>query len=99
MAQFVMRQRPTRAPYKSHDQGINSGMNLKRAAAIIVTTVLGATVGLVVGYFTSGYVGMSAGFYYWITYPIDSWHWPILGALVGGLTSLALHLWLPDKPQ
>jgi hypothetical protein len=40
---------------------------------------------------------MSAGFYYWITYPIDSWHWPVLGALVGGLTSLALHLWLPDK--
>jgi hypothetical protein len=99
MAQFVVRQRPTRAPYKSHDQGINSGMNLKRAAAIIVTTVLGATVGLIVGYFTSGYVGMSAGFYYWLAYPIDSWHWPVLGALVGGLTSLALHLWLPDKPR
>ena len=59
-------------------------MNLKRAAAIIATTVLGATVGLVVGYFTSGYVGMSAGFYYWITYPIDSWHWPVLGALFCG---------------
>jgi hypothetical protein len=72
-------------------------MNMKRAAAIIVTTVLGATVGLVVGYLTSDYVGMSAGFYYWITYPIDSWHWPVLGALVGGLTSLALHLWIPDK--
>jgi hypothetical protein len=99
MAQFVVRQRPTRAPYKSHDQGINSGMNLKRAAAIIVTTVLGATVGLIVGYFTSGYVGMSAGFYYWLAYPIDSWHWPVLGALLGGLTSLALHLWLPDKPR
>jgi hypothetical protein len=99
MAQFVVRQRPTRAPYKSHDQGINSGMNLKRAAAIIVTTVLGATVGLIVGYFTSGYVGMSAGFYYWLAHPIDSWHWPVLGALLGGLTSLALHLWLPDKPR
>jgi hypothetical protein len=74
-------------------------MNLKRAAAIIVTTVLGATVGLIVGYFTSGYVGMSAGFYYWLAYPIDSWHWPVLGALVGGLTSLALHLWIPDKPR
>jgi MFS family permease len=74
-------------------------MNLKRAAAIIVTTALGATVGLVVGYFTSGYVGMSAGFYYWITYPIDSWHWPVLGALVSGLASLALHRRLPDKPQ
>jgi hypothetical protein len=54
-------------------------------------------VGLVAGYLTSGYVGMSAGFYYWITYPIDSWHWPILGGLVGGLASLAFHLWLPDK--
>ena len=72
-------------------------MSVKRAAAIIVTTALGATVGLVAGYLTSGYVGMSWGFYYWITYPLDSWHWPILGGLVGGLTSFALHLWLPDE--
>jgi len=71
-------------------------MRLKRIAAIVVTSLLGATVGLVVGYFTSGYVGMSAGFYYWLAYPIDSWHWPILGAFVGGLSSLALHLWLPE---
>jgi MFS family permease len=72
-------------------------MTLKRSAAIVVTIVLGATVGLVAGYLTSGYVGMSAGFYYWIRYPIDSWHWPILGALVGGLISFALHLWLPER--
>jgi ABC-type antimicrobial peptide transport system permease subunit len=72
-------------------------MSLKRVAALIVTTLLGAVVGLVAGYLTSGYVGMSAGFYYWITYPIDSLHCPVPGALVGCLTSLALHLWLPDK--
>jgi hypothetical protein len=64
-------------------------MTLKRIAAIVLTSLLGATVGLVVGYFTSGYVGMSAGFYHWLAYPIDSWHWPILGAFIGGLTSLA----------
>jgi hypothetical protein len=51
------------------------------------------------GYLTSGYVGLSAGFYHWITYPIDSLHWPVLGAIVGGLTSLSLHLWLPDKAR
>jgi ABC-type antimicrobial peptide transport system permease subunit len=72
-------------------------MSLKRVAAIIVTTALGGTVGLVAGYLTSGYVGISAGFYYWITYPIDSWHWPILGGLVAGLAAVALHLWLPDN--
>jgi hypothetical protein len=72
-------------------------MSLRRIAAIIVTTALGAAVGLIAGYITSGYVGMSAGFYYWITYPIDSWHWPILGGLVGGLASLAFHLWLPER--
>jgi ABC-type antimicrobial peptide transport system permease subunit len=72
-------------------------MSLKRFAAIVVTTALGAAIGLVVGYLTSGYVGMSAGFYYWITYPIDSWHWPILGGLVGALASAALHLWIPDR--
>ena len=71
-------------------------MSLKRVAAIITTTGLGATAGLVAGYLTSGYVGMSAGFYYWITYPVDSWHWPILGGVLGGLTSLALHFWLPE---
>ena len=72
-------------------------MSLKRFMALVVTTLLGGAVGLIVGYLTSGYVGMSAGFYYWIMYPIDSWHWPILGALVAGLASLALHLWLPEK--
>ena len=70
-------------------------MTLKRIAAIAATIILGATVGLVVGYFNSGYVDMGAGFYYWLIYPVDSWHWPILGALVGALSSLALHLWLP----
>ncbi len=74
-------------------------MSLRRAAAIVSTTLLGAVLGLVVGYLTSGYVGMSAGFYYWITYPIDSWHWPILGAILGGLTSLALHFWVPEHTQ
>ena len=69
----------------------------RRIAAIFVTTCLGAVVGLIAGYLTSGYVGMSAGFYYWITYPIDSWHWPILGALAAGLSSLALQLWVPDR--
>jgi hypothetical protein len=72
-------------------------MGLKRLLAIIVTTLLGAAVGLVFGFLNSGLVGVSSGFYYWITYPRDSWHWPILGGLVGGLASLALHLWLPEN--
>ena len=72
-------------------------MSLKRVAAIISTTALGGAAGLTTGYLTSGYVGMSAGFYYWITYPIDSWHWVILGSLVGGLTAVTLHFWLPDN--
>ena len=72
-------------------------MSLKRQIAIAVTTLLGAAVGLVFGFLNSGLVGVSNGFYYWITYPRDSWHWPILGGLVGGLASLALHLWLPEK--
>jgi ABC-type antimicrobial peptide transport system permease subunit len=72
-------------------------MSSRRAIAILVTTSFGAVAGLVVGYLTSGYVGMSAGFYYWITYPIDSWHWPVLGALLAGLASLALHHWLPEE--
>jgi hypothetical protein len=72
-------------------------MSLKRLIAIVVTTLLGAVVGLVFGFLNSGLAGVSAGFYYWITYPVDSFHWPILGGLVGGLASLALHLWLPEK--
>jgi hypothetical protein len=72
-------------------------MGLKRIMAIVATTLLGAAVALVVGFLNSGLVGVSAGFYYWITYPLDSWHWPILGALVGGLASLALHFWIPEK--
>ena len=72
-------------------------MTLRRSAAIVVTIALGATVGLVVGYLTSGYIGMSGGFYRWITYPAASWRWPIIGAIVGVFASLALHLWLPDK--
>jgi hypothetical protein len=72
-------------------------MGPKRFMAIVVTTLLGAVVGLVFGFLNSGLVGVSAGFYYWIAYPKDSWHWPILGGLVGGLAALALHLWLPEK--
>jgi hypothetical protein len=72
-------------------------MSLKRLIAIIVTTLLGAALGLVFGFLNSGLIGVSSGFYYWITYPRDSWHWPILGGLVGVLASLALHLWLPEK--
>jgi hypothetical protein len=72
-------------------------MSLKRLMAIVVTTSLGASVGLVFGFLNSGLVGVSKGFYYWITYPADSFHWPILGGLVGGLASLALHLWVPEK--
>ena len=72
-------------------------MSLKRLMAIAVTTLLGAVVGLVFGFLNSGLVGVSAGFYHWITYPVDSLHWPILGGLVGGLASLALHLWLREK--
>jgi len=64
---------------------------------MITTTLVGATLGLLAGYLNSGYVQMSAGFYYWIAYPFDSWHRPILGALLGGLTSLALHFWLPEN--
>ena len=65
--------------------------------AIIVTILLGAVIGLVFGFLKSGLVGVSEGFYYCITYPADSLHWPILGGLVGGLTSLALHFWLPER--
>jgi hypothetical protein len=72
-------------------------MGLRRIAAIFVTTMFGAAVGLVTGYLVSGYAEMSAGFYYWISYPVDSWHWLFLGALLGGLASLALHLWLSEK--
>ncbi|MCP3465650.1 MULTISPECIES: hypothetical protein [unclassified Bradyrhizobium] len=72
-------------------------MSLKRLMAIVVTTLLGAVIGLVFGFLHSGLVGVSLGFYYWITYPVDSFPWPILGGLVGGLASLALHLWLPEK--
>ena len=72
-------------------------MDLKRLMAVAATTLLGAIVGLVFGFLNSGLVGVSSGFYYWITYPRDSLHWPILGGLVGGLASLALHLWLPER--
>jgi hypothetical protein len=72
-------------------------MSPRRILAIGVTTLLGAAVALVAGFLNSGLVGVSAGFYYWITYPRDSWHWPILGALVGGLASLALHFWIPER--
>ena len=40
--------------------------------AIAVTTLLGAVVGLVFGFLNSGLVGVSAGFYHWITYPLRS---------------------------
>jgi len=59
-------------------------MSFRRMAAIVVTTLLGSTIGLLVGFFNSGLVGVSLGFWYWISYPLDSWHWPILGLLVGG---------------
>jgi hypothetical protein len=72
-------------------------MSFRRMAAIVVTSLLGSTIGLLVGFFNSGLVGVSLGFWYWISYPLDSWHWPILGLLVGGLSSLALHLWYPDS--
>lgn len=74
-------------------------MSLKRFMAIVVTTLLGAIVGLVFGFLNSGLVGVSRGFYYWIAYPRDSVHWLVLGGLVGGLASLALHLWLPEKTR
>ena len=72
-------------------------MSLRRMAAIVVTALLGAIIGLLAGFFNSGLVGVSRGFWYWISYPPDSWHWPILGLLVGCLSSLALHLWRPDS--
>jgi ABC-type nitrate/sulfonate/bicarbonate transport system permease component len=56
-------------------------MSFRRMAAIVVTTLLGSTIGLLVGFFNSGLVGVSLGFWYWISYPLDSWHWPILGLL------------------
>ncbi len=62
-------------------------------AAIFVTALSGAAMGLLVGFLNSGLVGVSRGFWCWISYPPDSWHWPILGFLVGGLGSLALNLW------
>jgi hypothetical protein len=71
-------------------------MNLRRIAAIVVTALFGAAVGLLVGFLNSGLVGVSRGFWYWISYPPDSWHWPILGFLIGGLGSLAFHLCRPN---
>src|SRR5437762_6609375 len=67
-------------------------MNPKRLAAIVVTALFGAAIGLLVGFFNSGLVGVSRGFWYWISYPADSWHWPFLGFLVGCLGSLAFNL-------
>jgi hypothetical protein len=64
-------------------------MNLTRIAAIIATALFGAVVALTVGFFNSGLAGVSLGYWYWISYPPDSWHWPILGFLIGGLGSLA----------
>ena len=72
-------------------------MGLERLMAIAVTTLLGVIAGLVFGFLNSGLAGVSGGFYYWITYPRDSLHWLVLGGLIGGLASLALHLWRPDK--
>jgi len=78
----------------TQDEG--SSVSLKRMAAISVTALFGAAMGLAVGFFNSGLVGVSLGFWYWISYPLDSWHWPILGFLIGGLGSLAFNLWRPD---
>jgi len=71
-------------------------MSLRRIAAIFVTALFGAVAGLLLGFFNSGLVGVSLGFWYWISYPPDSWHWPILGFLFGGLGSLAFNLWRPE---
>jgi hypothetical protein len=40
-------------------------MNLRRFAAIVVTALFGAAVGLLVGFLNSGLVGVSRGFWYW----------------------------------
>jgi len=56
-------------------------MSLRRLAAIIVTTLFGAAAGLVFGFLNSGRIAVSKGFHYWITYPVDSVHWPVLGGL------------------
>ncbi len=68
-------------------------MNLKRLTASVVTALFGAAMGLLIGFLNSGLAGVSRGFWYWISYPPDSWHWPALGFLAGFLGCLAFNLW------
>ncbi len=68
-------------------------MDWRRTCAILSTTLLGGAVGLAVGFLMSSWVGIHGGFAAWIDSPEEYGQWLVIGLVIGGLASTALHLW------
>ena len=68
-------------------------MDWRHTCAILRTMLLGGAVGLAVGFFMSSCVGIHGGFAAWLDSPEEYGPWLVIGLVIGGLASTALHLW------